>query len=506
MIALLTRYSWRPTIGLVIGDRWIALSVVATTPLGREQVFHDLQACDGETRQTVLEQLLRPWIKRGWGKKTGLGPRVQLGMPESKVFQAVVPITPMNRNAPPESYFLGASQATNVRGEDRIVDLVKLELNKQSLACLAVCPRGEITASIELMKGVGTQVGLAEPVPAALYRAGAFFRKDPRGSKLAVRFFLGQKQAIGVLAAGAQPLFWHIFNLPLGDPTTEILAAYSTLRMIGRRGRLELSIDTVIIHGRPDLVLTHDPVAFQQRTGAELIRCPEPDYDPATAALGVALANPDADGAGHDLARTLKPPVSIREIFPWGQLVLHSILLGAFSLFLSGTVAEANARLKAVGGELASLTWLKDQDQAKLETEKKFVEEKAKVIKSFRDNRVDWSMPLRIIAAEAPRSTIVTGLSGIAEVETTAVTGPAKTRQQLIVQFATPMSEDGVVPREIDGFLATLRDEPTLKSNFPVIEISGLRANAAQAERRPFASYSIICLPKTEPSNTIAAH
>src|SRR5208337_372268 len=102
MIALLTRYSWRPTIGLVIGDRWIALSVVATTPLGREQVFHDLQACDGETRQTVLEQLLRPWIKRGWGKKTGLGPRVQLGMPESKVFQAVVPITPMNRNAPPE--------------------------------------------------------------------------------------------------------------------------------------------------------------------------------------------------------------------------------------------------------------------------------------------------------------------------------------------------------------------------------------------------------------------
>ena len=108
----------------------------------------------------------------------------------------------------------------------------------------------------------------------------------------------------------------------------------------------------MIIHGRPDLVLTHDPAVFQQRTGAQLIRCPEPDYDPATAALGVALANPDADGAGHDLARTLKPPVSIREIFPWGELVLHSILLGAFSLFLSGTVTEANARLKAVGTEL----------------------------------------------------------------------------------------------------------------------------------------------------------
>ena len=97
----------------------------------------------------------------------------------------------------------------------------------------------------------------------------------------------------------------------------------------------------------------------------------------------------------------MKPAVSIREIFPWGELVLHGVLIGAVSLFLIGTVAEAHSRLKDRGAELASLTWLKDQDQVKLETEKKFVEEQAKVIKSFRDNRVDWSMPLRIIAAEA---------------------------------------------------------------------------------------------------------
>ena len=53
-----------------------------------------------------------------------------------------------------------------------------------------------------MMHEVGTRVSLAEPAPAALCRAGAFCCKAPRGSKLAVRFFLGSKQAIGVLAAG----------------------------------------------------------------------------------------------------------------------------------------------------------------------------------------------------------------------------------------------------------------------------------------------------------------
>ena len=34
-----------------------------------------------------------------------------------------------------------AVQATNLRAEERVIDLVKLELNKQPLACLAASPR-----------------------------------------------------------------------------------------------------------------------------------------------------------------------------------------------------------------------------------------------------------------------------------------------------------------------------------------------------------------------------
>src|SRR5262249_47177072 len=116
--------------------------VVATTILGRRQLFYQAHDCDGEPPQAILARLLDPWINQGRGSKNRLGPWVQLGLPESQVIQAVVPITHSNRNAPPQTYFLEAVQATNVRAEERIIDLIKLEINQQPLACVAASTRG----------------------------------------------------------------------------------------------------------------------------------------------------------------------------------------------------------------------------------------------------------------------------------------------------------------------------------------------------------------------------
>jgi hypothetical protein len=497
MKALLSRCALRRSIGVVIEERRVAVSVVATTPLGRRQVFHTVQACDAEPPQTVLENVLAPWIKKGRGKKAKLGAWVQAGVPESQVFQAVVPITHANSNAPPQTYFLEAVQATNVRAEERIIDLLKIEVGKHPLACVAASPRGTIASTLEILNAVGIRLGLAEPAPAALYRAGAFYQKAPRGSKLIARFFLGTQQAIGILAAGEQTLFWHTFDLPAGEEGTAILAANSTLWMLGRTSRISQPIDTVIVHGRPELELGQEPDAFQQRTGARLFRCPQPAYEPAAVAFGTALANPLADEFGHDLARALKPAVSIRDIFPWGELVLHAFLMAAVSLFLIGTAAEADSRLNAVRTQIRSFSWLKNQDQPKLEAERRALQERLKVMEAFRGNRVGWSVLLRTVAAAVPETTTIKGLTGEAEVEAASKSG-AKPKKQLVINFATPMADDGSVPREIDGFLAALRADPAIKRHFPLIEVSGLKANTSKRGERPFASYSVVCLPRLE--------
>ena len=215
-----------------------------------------------------------------------------------------MPITGANRSSPPQAYFLEAVRATNLRAEERVIDLVKLEMGKQPLACLAASPRPVITDLIAMLEGIGTRVALIESAPAALFRAGAFLKKASRGSKLCIRFFLGQTQAIGVLALGMQPVLWHTFDLPSGDLLAAIMATYSTLWMQARHCRIRVPIDTVIVHGRPELELAIKPEMFRERTGACLLRCGEPGYEPVGAALGTALADLLTGTNGLNLARS----------------------------------------------------------------------------------------------------------------------------------------------------------------------------------------------------------
>lgn len=492
------RFCYRPAIGLVIEQQQIAMSVVATTPLGRREIARDLQECVGESPEGVLQRMLQKWLPASGGKRSRPGPWIQVGLPESRLFQATLPITPSNRLSPPQNFFLEAVQSTNLRAEDRIIDLIKIEVNKQPLACLSACPRLLVTDLAEMLGRLGTRIAVIEPSPMGLLRAAAMGSPAPRSSRLCLRFFLGQKKALGMEVTGDQPLFWHAFDLVPGEEEASILAAYSTLWMLGRHSRISVPIDSVFIHGRPELKLSIDPESFRQRTGARLVRCDGPDHDLASAALGVALNNPLTEAAGHNLARELRPTVPIREIFPWAELVLQGALMGGVSLFLSGADADVETRYRSRRAEAAAFTWLKDQDQGKLDAEKRLLEERLRIVETFHKTRVDWSTQLRTIAADTPETTIVTSLSGEGEAELPAKGNQGKPKKQLVVNFATPLAEDGAMPGEIDKFITALRSELSILRHFPNIDVSGLRTGTTGNNSQKVAQYSVVCLPKTE--------
>ncbi len=496
----------RPAIGLAIEDQQISLSVVATTPGGRKEVVRDVQTCADEPQETVLERMLAPWLGRrqdplpkSSGKsKQSRGPWVQLALPESRVFQAVVPITGANHSSTPQAYFMEAVRATNLRAEERVIDLVKLEMEKQPLACLAASPRPVITDLIAMLEEIGTRVALIESAPAGLFRAGAYFKKAPRGSKLCIRFFLGQTQAIGVLALGMQPVLWHAFDLPAEDLLAAVMATYSTLWMQGRHCRIHVPIDTVVIHGRADLELAIKPEMFRERTGARLLRCGEPGYELVGAALGTALANHYTDTNGLNLAREFKPPVPFREIFPWGELVLQGALVAGVSLFLHAGSVELETQLKTTQVAVKAFSWLKNQDQAKLEAEKKVLDERLSALEAFHHGRVDWSAQLRTVAGVTPGSTLVTSFQGINEAQLPGK-GKSTAKNQMVVNFTTPMGSEGVIPSEINEIIAALRLEKPLRRNFRIVNFSGVQTKQAQAKQSASATYSVVCLPGAEP-------
>ena len=190
--------------------------------------------------------------------------------------------------------------------------------------------------------------------------------------------------------------------------------------------------------------------------------------------------------------------MTIRDIFPYGEFVAHTALMAAASVFLVGVATESNHRLAAMSGALKAFPWLTNQDQAKLDAEKKTVQEKLKAISVFRDTRVKWSGALRKIAAAMPESTVITALAGDSEIEPSSGTGRGKSKKKLVVTFETPLAGNGSLPQEIDGFLTSLRADATLKRHFPVIEVTGFRANPVKQGAHPSATYSIVCLPGSE--------
>ena len=303
-----------------------------------------------------------------------------------------------------------------------------------------------------------------------------------------------------MLAAGPQPLFWHAFDLPTGDEETAILAANSTLWMLGRHSRITLPIDTVIVHGRPELTITQDPEAFRQRTGARLIRCAEAGLRPGRRRPGSRPGQPPWRRAPDTTWRaTQAGSLHPRRSSPGGSWSSTAPFSAAVSLFLIGTAAEANARLQAVGTELTSFSWLKKQDQAKLDAEKK-------ALAGTIEGRASVSgQPRRLVRGVANRRG-----RGAREHHHHRALGRrrsrnrprrrprAKAKKQLIVNFATPMSEDGSVPREIDGFLAALRGDADAQAALPAHRGHRPQGQSGQTATHPFASYSVVCLPKAE--------
>jgi len=502
-----TRFAFRPAIGLYIDQHQIAMSVTAATPRGRREIARDIQPCENVPAEEVVGRMLKPWLSPAVSRRSGPKPWVRIGLPEARVFQAVVAITGSNRQHNAQSYFLEAVQATNVRAEDRIVEMVKLTVGDRPLACVAASPRNVIESSVEMMNKLGTRVGLIESGPTSLFRAGAYHRTVRHGSKLCVRFFLGEVQAIGIMAAGVQPLFWHTFDLTPGEETPSVLAAYSTLWMMGRHARITVPVDTVVIHGRPQLTLTQkEQETFEARTKTRLVRCAEPSYDAASAALGLSLANIFSDDGGLNLARTLKPAFTIRDIFPYGELIAHGALLGAASLFLIGASLETSQRLRSVTGALKAFPWLTTQDHTKLDAEKKTVQDRLKAISAFQDSRVNWSGLLRKIAVNMPENTLITTLNGDAEIASKSHSGSSKAKKKLVVTFETPLADNGSLPPEIDKLLASLRSDKTLKRHFPLVEVTGFRSNPARKDLAAAASYSIVCLPAADKTKNPGGH
>lgn len=490
MKAMLARRSGRRSIGVLVGEREVSACFVGASALGRVEIGRVEEARGSGSLDDQLGRMLGPWLAHR------PRPKVVLGVPEVRVFHATRADSPETRKEP-EAWLQESLQTAGIRVEDLVIDVAELSGGKNPLAGLVACRRKWLNAPLEALASRSSRLVLVEPSPSALLRAARVRRKPPRGSKLTARFFLGGREALGLLEAGGPPLHWRAFDLPAGEEPRAILSALMALRMQARSWQVGAEVDAVLVHGRPDLDTGLDPVGLAARAGIKVVRVDGPGYDSASIAAGLALGGL-AEESGFDLGRRSRARESIGEIFPWGDLVMQSALLLGVILMMSERARSLDDSLAGTRASLARYGWIGTRDVGDLAREKKILEQKDKIAEAFLNSRVLWSSQIFNVARHLPENTRLTSLVGAGELENlSGKGGPGGGKKSFVFRLETPLPESGETPREVESLLGSLRDESTLNREFPLIELRDLKtARSPLKTQGPVASYNIVCLPK----------
>ncbi len=145
-------FGLRPAIGLMIDQKQIAMCVTAATAKGRRKIAQEIHDCDERSQEEIVGRMLERFVAAPGVKRRKPRPWVRLGLPEARVFQAALPITSANHQNTAQNFFLEAVQATNVRAEDRIVELIKVELAAAvSLRVWPLLPAAAVESSIGMI-------------------------------------------------------------------------------------------------------------------------------------------------------------------------------------------------------------------------------------------------------------------------------------------------------------------------------------------------------------------
>jgi hypothetical protein len=310
--------------------------------------------------------------------------------------------------------------------------------------------------------------------------------------------FLGRDQGLAILATdGDLPLMWRPFGLPVGGEADAILAAVASVRTPGIYCGLESDINAVMIHGRPDLEGLAELATKPALKGVRTLRHDGPALDEREIALGLAL-RPSHQIEPFNLIRSFAPPARFREIFPWGQALIHAAVLLAATILLQNRLASGKAEAANARSADARCAWAASVPTEKLRVEKKGLEQRDESIRTFLASRTIWTNYARDLAGRLPPDLALTSILGVHELETSDSRG-VKPKHSLTLRLNAPIPRTGAMPREIDAFLRTLRDDPLLRRDFARIELADLRWSKVSAGASS-ASFSVVCQPMKAPT------
>src|SRR5439155_21504039 len=143
----------------------------------------------------------------------------------------------------------------------------------------------------------------------------------------------GKNKGLALGSTGPLPLIWRSFSMPELDEGPMLQSQVRALEALLIHCGVENAPGAIFVHGRPDIRERLQGDVFIQKLGTRLQWTDGPGLDAAAIAHGLALGAVSTEHDGFDLARSLKPPLSFREMLPWKEIAAQVAMALGVGLF-----------------------------------------------------------------------------------------------------------------------------------------------------------------------------
>ena len=490
MRSVLTKIAIRKAVGLSLGEHDVTVVKMASTLAGSVETASSCEPCTPENVGEVVERLLVPLL----GRKRRVP--VAVGVTSSRLYFGTR-LAPTGVTTKPESELRKALCSSSL-SDDLLIDLLRGSANRVPVARMVACRRKYISGVVAALSRLGVRPLRVEPSPWALVRLAERQHRSPRWSKTVLRVFLGAGHGLVAAISGGMPFGWKNFLLPAGSEGFAIVSAVRGLKTQQTHYGIEAAPDYALIHGRPDLRerLRHGQFASTLET--RLIWHEGPSLDNAAIAAGLALGCLAQDVKAFDLSRTLKARAPIKEIFPWGELGFAGVMMGCMGVVLGAHAMKLDESYVGLRAQNSQHVCLASGDPARLENDKKALEDKIGAVRRFTEGRIRWTTYTRDISERLPSNAELNTFNGRNALDCSGNTKVATGALEL--RGTAPLLADGAIPHNIDDFLGELSKDPLWKRDFSLIATEIKLPTAAKKEQPfgkkepPKIDFSIVCV------------
>jgi hypothetical protein len=480
-----------------VGLHWDAQSVyvsrVLATPFGpREQERFAVPLLSGEMPSDGVRRAIGQLADRRGGL------RAVVGLPADQTYLATRAVSSGLGAASPRSLLRESLRSASLCVDKMLADVRTFRPDRRDVVSIVACPRDTMAAMAAAVSEQQLRFIRAEPEPCALLRlVEARFGRAKKDS-VVVRVLLDKARALAVLTASDRPIAWRTAPLVPGDEASGILTLVRSLATIAPPCGVERPVDLVAVHGRAELERLIDADWLRQQLAIPLHWHDGPEFRGEQIAHGLALSGLDEVPAAFDLAGDFRRVPGFGEIFPWRELALYAAVLVLFAGFLWHRKDQFDdACTLALRQNSSSTHASKSRDE--LMREKKELQNQVSAVQQFVGSRVIWTRLARELSRCLPDTVFLTSLSGEAELER-----PGKRKQEakrsLIIRGAVSVPQSGLIPHEVDRLIDTVRRNPQITGEFPVVELAELKQYQDVRDDRQLAIFTLLCVPKNRNS------